>query len=72
MIIWHTVNIIIYNIYTECFLITVREFSVSEENAHLVQVMFLAKCRSVSPDVFKLDIYLMLIIAVTNDLGIIY
>ena len=44
----------------------------SEENAHLAQGMFLAKCRSVCPNVFKLDIYLMLIIAVTNALAILY
>ena len=53
MIIWHKVNIIIYNLYIECFLFTVRKFLISEENAHLAQGMFLAKCRSVSPNVFK-------------------
>ena len=70
MIIWHKVNAIIYDLYTESFLFTVREFSVSEENAHLAQFMFLAKCTSVCPNVFKLNIYLMLIIAVVNALAI--
>ena len=72
MIIWHKVNIIIYNLYTECFLFTVRKFSISEENAHLAQGMFLAKCRSVCPNVFEMDIYHLLIIAVTNALAVLY
>ena len=53
MIIWHKVNITIYNLYIEYFLFTVRKFSISEENAHLAQGMFLAKCRSVCPNVLK-------------------
>ena len=72
MIIWYKVNIIIDNLYTVCFLFTVRELSISEENAHLAQCMFLAKCRSACPNVFKMDIYLMLILAVTNALVILY
>ena len=64
MIIWYKINTTIHN--------TVREFSVSEENAHLAWCMFLAKMRSARLNVFKLDIYLMLILAVANALAILY
>ena len=67
MIILHKVNIIIYNLYTECFLFTVREFSVSEENAHLHMACFWPNAQVSVP------MYLnWIFIAVTNALAILY